>query len=132
MKRYILVKEKIMGERDYSWKEAQDILMDMNARGIQNEFFQGYFWSWREHPEIAPSSFTLLSMILPVYKNERIDLELLMRLDQEAKGRQEKLIFTIDDATEVFSTFYKEFIEKPLSLELKRGATGTALTKYFE
>ncbi len=148
MRRYILVKEynptydywlrgylkkkKIMGDRDHSWKEAQDIITDMHARGIQDEFFQGYFWSWRNHPDFPPSNFSLLSMIMPVYKNERIDLDFIAQLDKEAKERQQKVIFTIDDAAEVFNSFYDVFIKKPLSLELEKGAEGRALTRYFE
>jgi len=51
--RAYLKQKRILGDREYSWKEAQQIIMDMDARGVHDDFFQKYFWAWAEHPENA-------------------------------------------------------------------------------
>lgn len=60
-----LRERKILGDREYSRKEAQDIILDMHRGGKRDHSFQKYFWTWADHPEHAPDYFHLLSMGAP-------------------------------------------------------------------
>src|SRR5207249_9127710 len=93
-----LKQKKIMGEREYSWNEAQQISMDMATRGVDDTFFRSYFWFWRDHPEHPPDYFDLIHMALPIYKDWKPDLVALAQLNLEARKRGQRIIFTIEDA----------------------------------
>ena len=130
--RAYLKQKKIMGEREYSWKEAQQISMDMAARGVDDVFFRSYFWSWRNHPEHPPDYFDLLRRALPTYENEKLNLAAIAQLDKEARTRNQRILFTIEDAAEDFYNFYENFLTKPLARCLQGGAEGKKLITYFE
>jgi len=148
VKKYVLIKEynsaydywlrahlrekRIFGDREYSWKEAQGIIMDMDARGVHDDFFQKYFWSWANHPEHPPDYFSLLCMTLPIYKDDKPDLLVTAQLDGEASKRNQKILFTIEDVAQDFYNFYDRFLIKPLARALERGAEGNKLSNYFE
>ncbi len=148
MKRYVLVKEynpaydfwlrahlkekRIMGDREYSWKEAQQILIDMGERGTTDEFFQSHFLAWRDHPEYPPAHLYLLRLILPVYENGKIDLQKMMQLDKEATSRGQRILFGLEEAASDFIDFYAKVITRPLERDLERGASGRTLSNYFE
>ena len=130
--RAYLKQKKIMGEREYSWKEAQQISMDMSARGVDDVFFRDYFWSWRDHPEHPPDYFDLLRKALPISKDGKPDLAALAQLDLEARKRGQRVIFTIEDAAKDFHHFYDQFLTKPLARDLDVGTEGKMLMRYFE
>jgi len=148
MKRYVLIKEynpaydfwlrahlkekRIMGDREYSWKEAQQILIDMDERGTTDEFFQSHFLAWRDHPEYPPAYLYLLRLILPIYENGKIDLGEMIRLDKEARSRHQRILFGLEDAASDFYDFYAKVITQPLERDLERGASGRTLSNYFE
>jgi len=100
-----LKKRKILGDRDYSWKEAQDIIMDMNERGVNDDFFEKYFSAWADAPDDSPDYFHLLLMILPIDKDGGPNLEEISRLDSEARKRGERIIFAAKDAAKDFYGF---------------------------
>lgn len=130
--RAYLKQKRIMGNREYSWKEAQQISMDMAARGVKDEVFKSYFGAWRNHPEHPPDYFHLLCMAAPVYKDEKVDLAVVVQLDAKARKRGEKILFTVEDAAKDFYDFYDKFLIKPLARDLDRGAEGRKLITYFE
>jgi hypothetical protein len=121
-----------MGDREYSWKEAQQISMDMAARGVKDDFFQHYFWAWRDHPEHPPDYFRLLGEALPIYKEKRPDLAAIAQLDKEARTRGQRILLSIEDAAKDFYEFYDRFLAQPLVRDLDRGAEGEKLMRYFE
>jgi len=127
-----LKQKRILGDREYSWKEAQQIIMDMDTRGVHDDFFQKYFWAWAEHPEYAPDLFSLLRMVLPLEKNGKLDLGAIAKLDVEAGERGQRIIFTVEDAAKEFYEFCDKFLTKPLARDLERGAKGSKLARYFE
>jgi hypothetical protein len=127
-----LKQKRILGDREYSWKEAQQIIMDMDARGVHDDFFQKYFWAWAEHPEYSPDFFSLLRMIRPLEKDGKLDIEAISRLDIEARERGQKILFTVEDAAKDFYEFCDKFLIKPLARDLERGADGGKLVRYFE
>jgi hypothetical protein len=127
-----LKQKRILGDREYSWKEAQQIIMDMHARGVHDDFFQKYFWAWREHPEYAPNFFSLLRMVMPLETGGKLDIEAISRLDAQARERGQRILFTIEDAAQDFYEFYDEFLTKPLARDLERGADRKKLLRYFE
>ncbi len=127
-----LMKKRILGDREYSWKEVQYINMDMKSRGKRDDFFQKYFSVWGDHPEHAPDYFNLLRMVLPIYKGEQPDPAAIAPLDAEARARGQKILFTIEDAAKDFYDFYDRFLTKPLARDLERGADGKKLRRYFE
>src|SRR5438128_1630829 len=148
MKRYVLIKEynpaydfwlrahlkekRIMGDREYSWKEAQQILIDLDERGRTDEFFQSHFLAWRDHPEYPPAYLYLLRLILPIYAHGEIDLGKMAQLDREARIRHQRILFSLDDAASDFYDFYAKVITQPLERDLERGASGRTLSNYFE
>ena len=148
MKRYVLIKEynpaydfwlrahlkekRIMGDREYSWKEAQQILIDMDERGATDEFFQSHFLAWRDHPEYPPAHLYLLRLILPIYENGKLDFGELIQLDKEAKSRHQRILFGLEDAASDFYDFYAKVITRPLERDLESGASGRTLSNYFE
>src|SRR5437667_5121241 len=148
MKRYVLIKEynpaydfwlrahlkekRIMGDREYSWKEAQQILIDMDERGATDEFFQSHFLSWRNHPEYPPAYLYLLHLVLPVYENGKIDLQKMIQLDKEARSRHQRILFGLEDAASDFYDFHAKVITRPLERDLERGGSGSTLSNYFE
>jgi len=148
MKRYVLIKEynpaydfwlrahlkekRIMGDREYSWKEAQQILIDMDERGATDEFFQSHFLSWRNHPEYPPAYLYLLHLVLPVYENGKIDLQKMIQLDKEARSRHQRILFGLEDAASDFYDYYAKVITRPLERDLERGASGRTVSNYFE
>ena len=127
-----LKQKRIMGEREYSLKEAEQISMDMAARGVDDVFFRRYYWAWREHPEHPPDYFSLLRMVLPIYEDGKPNLATITQLDREARTRNQRILLTIEDAAQDFHSFYENFITKPLVRDLKRGARGKRLITYFE
>jgi hypothetical protein len=128
-----LKQKRIMGDREYSWKETQQISMDMSARGVEDKFFRSFFWFWRDHPEHLPDYFDLMHMIFPsIFKDAKTDLVLLGQLDREARGRGQRLLFTVEDAANDFYEFYEKFLTEPLARELEQGADGKKLRRYFE
>ena len=130
--RAYLKQKKIMGEREYSWKEAQQISMDMAARGVDDTFFRSYFWFWRDHPEHPPDYFDLVHMALTIYKDGKPDLAALAQLDLEARKRGQRIVFTIEDAARDFHYFYDQFLTKPLTRDLDVSIEGKMLMRYFE
>jgi hypothetical protein len=103
-----------MGDREYSWKEAQNILMDTDARGVHDEFFQHYFSYWREHPEHQPAYFHLLNEVVPaIRKDGKFNLEVLKPLDVEARTRGGKILFTPSDVSIDIYNFYYEISKSP-------------------
>jgi len=129
--RAYLKQKRILGDREYSWKEAQQIIMDMDARGVHDDFFQKYFWAWAEHPEYAPDFFSLLRIIRPLEKDGKLDIEAISRLDAEARERGERILFTIEDAAKDFCEFYDRFLTMPLARDLETGADRKKLLRYF-
>lgn len=127
-----LKQKRIVGDREYSWKEAQQISMDMAARGVKDEFFKRYFGGWGNHPEHPPDYFDLLCMTLPIYKDEKLDFAAIAQLDSEARKRDQRILFTAEDAAKDFYDFYDKFLSKPLAQDLERGAEGRKLITYFE
>ncbi len=127
-----LKKKRILGDREYSWKEAQDISMDMHKRGVHDDFFQKYFWAWADHPEHAPDYLHLLRMILPIDKDKKLDLAAIAEFDAKARTRGQRILFAVEDAAKDFYDFYDRFLVKPLARDLERGADGKKLRGYFE
>ncbi len=127
-----LKQKKIMGDREYSLKEAQQISMDMAARGVKDEFFKSYFWAWREHPDHQPDYFDLLRLALPLEKDGKLDLTAIARLDEDAKKRDQRILLTVEDAAKDFYNFYEGILIKPLARDLERGSEGKKLSNYFE
>jgi hypothetical protein len=127
-----LKKRRILGDREYSWKEAQFIIMDMKSRGERDDFFQKYFSAWGDHPDYAPDYFHLLGMVLPIYRDGEPDLAVIASLDAEARTRGQKILFTVEDAAKDFDDFYEMFLTKPLARDLQIGADGKKLREYFE
>jgi hypothetical protein len=127
-----LKQKRILGEREYSWKEAQQIILDMRARVVHDDFFQKYFWAWADHPEYPPPFFSLLCMALPLEKNGKLDLRVISQLDAEARERGQRILFAVEDAAKDFYDFYDKFLIKPLARNLERGAEGGKLVRYFE
>jgi hypothetical protein len=122
-----------MGDREYSWKEAQGMLMDMDARGAHDEFFKRYFWYWRDHPEYPPAYLALLDEVIPgICKDGIYDLGALNSLDAEAKKRGGRVLFTVEDASIEFFNFYHDVLLVPLNRDIKRNADGVTLSNYFE
>jgi len=129
--RALLKKKRLIGDREYSWKEAQHIIMDMDARGVKDDFFLHYFWAWRDHPDQPPDYFGLLEDVLPLRKNEGPDLGTLAQLDEEARNRGQRILLGIEDAAKDFYEFYDRFLAQPLARDLDRGAEGEKLMGYF-
>ncbi len=129
--RALLKKKRLMGDREYSWKEAQQIIMDMDARGVKDDFFQHYFWDWRDHPDYPPDYFDLLREVLPIYKDERPDLAALTKLDEEARERGQRILLGVEDAAKDFYEFYDRILARPLARHVERGAAGEKLMGYF-
>jgi hypothetical protein len=129
--RALLKKKRLMGDREYSWKEAQHISMDMAARGVKDDFFMHYFWAWRDHPEHPPDYFSILGEALPIHKEERPDLAAIAQLDKEARTRGQRILLGIEDAAKDFTDFYDRFLAQPLARDLESGE-GEKLMDYFE
>lgn len=127
-----LREKKILGDREYSWKEAQDIIMDMHARAVHDDFFQKYFSAWADHPEHSPDYFHLLRIVLPIDKDDKPDLAAIAQLDKEETKRNQRILFTVEDVAKDFYNFYDMFLTKPLARDLERGAEGSKLSGYFE
>ncbi len=147
--RYVLIKEynpaysywlrahlrekRILGDGEYSWREAQDIIIDMKNRGKRDDFFQKYFSAWGDHPEYAPNYFKLLRTMLPIDKEDgKLDLTVIAKLDAEARTLGRRILFTVEDAAKDFYEFYDKFLTKPLGRDLERGTQGKELADYFE
>ncbi len=130
--RALLKQKRIMGDREYSLKEAEQMSLDMAARGVDDIFFRRYYWAWRDHPEHPPDYFSLLQMVLPIYKDGKPDLVVLAQLDSEAKERGQRIIFTAGDAAKDFQYFYDRILTKPLARDLGAGVPGKRLMRYFE
>src|SRR5216683_3075265 len=96
--RAYLKQKRIMGEREYSLKECQQIIMDMDDRGVHDDFFRKYFWAWREHSEYPPDFFNLLRMVLPLDDGNRLDLVAIAQLDSDAMRRGQRILFSVEDA----------------------------------
>ncbi len=131
--RAFLKEKKLMGDRDYSWKEAQYMSMDMAKRGVHDDFFQGYFWAWANHEDYQPDYFYLLRQVLPtIYKDGKLDLKEIRRLDSEARDRGQRITFTLDDAARDFHDFYDKCLIEPLARELEGGSGRAQLLGFFE
>ncbi len=65
-----LGEKRVLGDREYSWREAQEIIMDMKMRGKTDESFLRYFRACTDHPEYEPDYFSLLRVVLPIDKEE--------------------------------------------------------------
>ncbi len=128
-----LRERRILGDREYSWREAQDISIDMKNRGRADDFFQKYFSAWGDHPEYSPNYFHLLRKVIPI-DNEggKLDLPAIAKLEAEARTRGLRILFTVEDAAKDFYAFYDNFLTKPLARDLERGANGNKLVRYFE
>lgn len=127
-----LKKKRILGDREYSWKEAQDISIDMHSRGVHDDFFEKYFAAWTDAPEYSPDYFHLLRRILPIDKDGKPDLAVIAQLDNEAQKRGQRILCTIEDAAKDFYDFYNNFLTKPLARDLERHAEGRKLSNFFE
>jgi hypothetical protein len=128
-----LRKKRILGDREYSWKEAQQIIIDMDRRGTRDDVFEKYFSAWREHPEHPPDYFNLLRMVQPIDREDGTpDLTKIAELDEEARTRDQRIMFTIEDAAKDFYEFYDKFLTKPLTRDLEGGVKGKKLLRYFE
>jgi hypothetical protein len=128
-----LKKKRIMGDREYTLKEAQNILIDMDARGAQDEFFKHYYWYWRDHPEYQPAYLALLEEVIPgLYKDDKFDLGALNSLDAEAKKGGGRILFTVEDVSIEFFKFYHDVLLVPLSKNLESNVEGATLSNYFE
>ena len=131
--RAYLKKRRILGDREYSWKEAQGIIMDMDKRGVRDDFFEKYFSAWTDSPEHPPDYFNLLRMAISVDNDDGApDLTVIAKLDSEARERGERILFTVEDAAKDFYEFYDKFLIKPLARDLERGANGNKLVRFFE
>ncbi len=127
-----LKEKRILGDREYSWREAQEISIDMKNRGKSDEFFEKYVSSWSDHPKSAPDYFNLLRLILPIDKGDgNLDLAMITQLDNKVKKRGQRILFTVKDAAKDFHEFYDKFLTKPLARDLEQGAEGKKLADYF-
>jgi hypothetical protein len=122
-----------LGEREYTWTEAEQIIVEMHKRGMRDDIIEKYFSAWAEHEEYAPDYFNLLRMIVPIDKEDgNPDLAVLAKLDHEAKKRGQRILFTVEDAAKDFYEFYDKLLTQPLTRELEKGADGNELVRYFE
>ncbi len=127
-----LKKKRILGDREYSWKETQYMIMDMEKRGKHDDFFEKYFSAWTDHAEYAPDYFHLLRLVLPIDNGKEPDLAMIAPLDDEARAHGKKILLTIEDAAKDFYDFYDRFLTKPLARDLDRSVDGKKLREYFE
>src|SRR5712691_2168152 len=117
-----LKEKRIMGDREYSWKEAQDVSMDMDSRGAHDDFFRRYFLTWANHPEYPPDHFGLLRMVVPIENHDGLDFAAIAQLDREARKRNQGILFSIEDAARDFYDYYDRYQVKPLASDLEKGA----------
>jgi len=131
--RSYLKKSRILGDREYSFREVQEILIDQNARGAQSEFLRNYFWFWRDHPELPPAYFDLFSKSIPrMIRDGEPDVKLLAAMDVEARNRNGRILFDVQDVANDFFNFYRDFLVTPLNQEIEKGAEGRTLVRFFE
>src|SRR5580700_6072681 len=82
-----LRRRRMMGDREYSLKELEQMSMDMSLRKVRDELFQAYFYRWSGHKEYQPDYFYFLRLAMPtIYKGEKLDFKVISQLDSEARG----------------------------------------------
>lgn len=149
MSRFILIKEynsayrpwiraalkqkRIMGDREYSLRELEQMSMDSLFGGFKDELFQTYFYHLSGHKEYLPDYLSLLRLAVPeVYRGQEPNFHVIARLDGEARGRREKILLTPEDAAGGIHDFYENHLARPLSEDLEKGAGREQLLRYFE